>query len=57
MMPRFVAIEHWYAEAGSFGEAHQLHDDGGFVAGGFVDIFEVREDGGYYDETGERMEL
>ena len=52
-MPRFVAIEHWYADAGSFGEAETGYDDGLFVDGGYVAILEVGEDGLFYDSNGD----
>ena len=52
-MPKFVAVEHWYADAGSFGEAMTAYDNGLFVSGGYVDILEVREDGKFYTSEGE----
>jgi hypothetical protein len=50
-MPRFVAIEHWFAEAENFAEAYTLYDEGAFSAGGFVELLEVI-DGDFYDEDG-----
>lgn len=55
-MPKFVAVEHWYADAGSFGEAMTAYDNGLFTSGGYVDILEVREDGKFYDSAGNRVD-
>lgn len=52
-MPRFVAVEHWFAEAENFAEAYTFYDEGAFIRGGFVELLEVI-DGDFYDEDGTR---